>query len=129
MTEENTMPSTANVEDIASSLETLLAEQKAFKKRPDVKAVFDENRAFNKQVKELKENLRAAMQAKGVTTAVVGGIEIELKPSTREKHDPNLLEDAMGNEKFSNYMSMVSIQDDKVVTRRANKRPKSSDSE
>jgi seryl-tRNA synthetase len=110
------------INPIVEELEAALAEQKAFKKRPDVKAVFDENRGYNKQIKEIKDRLREAMKETGETTVTVGSIEVEIKPASKEKHDLELLEQSMGADRFNEYLSHVSVADDKVVTRRAGKK-------
>jgi hypothetical protein len=108
---------------IVEELEAALADQKAFKKRPDVKAVFDENRAFNKQIKEIKERLLSVMKETGETNVTVGTMEVEIKSASKEKHDLGLLEQSMDPERYNEYLSNVTVEDDKVVTRKAgNKR-------
>jgi hypothetical protein len=117
------------VNNLVQELETVLADQKAFKKRDDVKAVFGENRGFNKRVKEVKERLRAAMKDAGETSVVVGNMEVEIKEDVRSKHDMALLAESMDPEKYTEYLSCVQVADDKVVARKANKKRKMDDDE
>lgn len=111
---------TNQVNNIVKELEELLDDQKTFKKREDVKAVFAENRAFNKRVKEVKDRLKEAMREVGETTVIVGNTEVEIKDDVRPKHDLSLLEQSMTPEKFTEYLSFVQVEDAKVVTRKAN---------
>lgn len=117
------------VNNLVQELETVLTDQKAFKKRDDVKAVFDENRGFNKRVKEVKERLRVAMKDAGETSVIVGNTEVEIKEDVRSKHDMALLAESMDPEKYTEYLSCVQVADDKVVARKANKKRKVDDGE
>ncbi len=112
------------VNDLVKELESVLDDHKVFKKRDDVKAVFDENRGFNKRIKEVKDRLRDAMKEAGETSVVVGNTEVEIKEDLRSKHDMNLLEQNMSPEKYTEYLACVQVADDRVVTRKANKKRK-----
>ena len=112
------------VNDLVKELESVLDDHKVFKKRDDVKAVFDENRGFNKRIKELKDRLRDAMKEAGETSVVVGNTEVEIKEDLRSKHDMSLLEQNMTPEKYNEYLACVQVADDRVVTRKANKKRK-----
>jgi hypothetical protein len=115
------------VGNIVTELETLLSDQKVFKKRDDVKAVFDENRSFNKRIKEVKDRLREAMKEAGETSVVVGNTEVEIKDYVRPKHDMALLEESMDPEKYTEYLSCVQVPDNKVVTRKAGSKKRKMD--
>ena len=112
------------VNDLVKELEGVLDDHKVFKKRDDVKAVFDENRGFNKRIKEVKDRLRDAMKEAGETSVVVGNTEVEIKEDVRSKHDMGLLEESMSPEKYTEYLACVQVADDRVVTRKANKKRK-----
>lgn len=115
------------VGNIVTELETLLSDQKVFKKRDDVKAVFDENRSFNKRIKEVKDRLREAMKEVGETSVVIGNTEVEIKDDVRPKHDMALLQESMDPEKYTEYLSCVQVPDNKVVTRKANSKKRKMD--
>lgn len=109
------------MEDLAQVLKQLKEDQKAFKK--DHKDVFDENRAFNKKIKEASTALIDRMKVEGVETFQHDGTEFEVKVARTEKHDlekmADMVEDA---DAFKEYMDEVSTEKAKVMTRRSKKR-------
>ena len=116
-----------SINTIVIELETAMNDKKQFMK--DNKSIFDENREFNKRIKELKTSLTDSMKASGETTMTVGGLEIEIKSESKPKHDVELLETMMEDGgKFPEYMQQVSQDASKVVTRKV-KRARKNDTE
>lgn len=108
------------MEDLAQVLKQLKDDQKQFKK--DHKDVFDENRAFNKKIKEASDALIERMKSEGVQTFQHDGTEFEVKVANTEKHDTEKIAELVGDEDaFSAYMAQAVTEKPRVLTRRSKK--------
>jgi predicted transcriptional regulator len=113
------------MDDLANKLKELVEAQKAFKK--EYKDVFKKNTEFNKEVRAAKDALVAKMKADSVTSYEYDGMEFNLKETTTEKHNSELINELLGDtSKFEDYMSQVRGDKADVSTRKA-KRQKAGD--
>lgn len=110
-----------NMENLAQVLKDLKDEQKQFKRNH--KDVFDENRAFNKKIKEASNALIDSMKLEGVQIFQRDDTEFEVKIENAEKHVTEkiakLVED---KDAFNAYMAETVIEKPRVITRRSKKK-------
>ena len=106
------------MDQLAANLKALVEEQKAFKK--EHKDVFKQNTTFNKEVRAAKDALVAQMKADGLTSFEHEGMEFNLKETSTEKHNPELINELLGDtSKFEEYMEQVRADKADVSTRKA----------
>jgi hypothetical protein len=108
------------MDDIASQLQNLKDEQKAFKK--EHKGLFERNTELNKGIRKLGDHLLAlmALEEPAITTYEYGGMEFNISSKTSEKHDMDKLNEIMGDSgKYEEYVEQVSVNKSEVRTRNA----------
>lgn len=106
------------MDQLAANLKSLIDEQKAFKK--EHKDIFKQNTNFNKEIRAAKDALVAKMKVEGLSTFEHEGMEFNLKESSTETHNPELINEMVGDtRKFEEYMEKVRKEKVDVNTRKA----------
>lgn len=108
------------MDELAQVLKQLKDDQKQFKK--DHKDVFDENRVFNKKIKEASDALIDRMKTEGLEKYQHDGTEFEVKVARTEKHDLGRIGDMVTDtDALQAYLEEISVERSKVMTRRTKK--------
>jgi len=110
-------------EEVAKKLHHLKTDHKEFRKCH--KAIFDENRDYNKRTRSAKKKLQSKMVEQGVTLLTVDGIEFEVKTKTTVKHGEDGIRKhfpEISEDQLNAYITANTKSSTDVATRRQKRR-------
>lgn len=113
-------PNMESLQEIAAQLKQAKDDVTNFKK--EHADVFKRRTELNQVVKSLAEELSEKMKECNQTSFEYGGMEFEIKQSTRTVHDMETLKGTMSDETFNEYIENVTVTKSNLAARRQKKR-------